>query len=301
MAEQSIGFATGTGVSFGDGNVGAGYDTARMIAMETKTLSDGVLQVGNDFAMSGVGTATLTIQDGAAVVGGYFYENTSSSAINISTLANATYNVVIFVNSTSGSLTVSRSVAGTTVGTYSVRLAVATAAQLTGRVYVQLGTVQVAGAVIAASGIVPSYAMYGTTSQLPYQAYATMSGGSATLTTGGTTYDVAGYSSSSVTGDNIFSVNTTTGEITVRRIGLYLVSAYGVFASGTTGNRVLIIKLNGSAAQSTRMASSGTATHAMTQTSLIVTTAVNDVISIATISTIASQTYTTGVFTITRV
>jgi hypothetical protein len=182
-----------------------------------------------------------------------------------------------------------------------VRLAVATAAQLTGRVYVQLGTVQVAGAVIAASGIVPSYAMYGTTSQLPYQAYATMSGGSATLTTGGTTYDVAGYSSSSVTGDNIFSVNTTTGEITVRRIGLYLVSAYGVFASGTTGNRVLIIKLNGSAAQSTRMASSGTATHAMTQTSLIVTTAVNDVISIATISTIASQTYTTGVFTITRV
>jgi hypothetical protein len=301
MAEQSIGFATGTGVAFGDGNVGAGYDTARMIAMETKTLSDGVLQVGNNFAMSGIGTATLTIQDGAAVVGGYFYENTSSSAINISTLANATYNVVIFVNSTSGPLTVSRSVAGTTVGTYSVRLAVATNAQLSGRVYVQLGTVQVAGAVIAASGIVQDYAMYGTTSQLPYQSYATMSGGSATLTTANTTYDVAGYSSPSVTGDNVFSVNTTTGEITVRRIGLYLVNSYGVFGSGTTGNRVLAIRLNGSFVQSTRMASSGTATHTMTQTSLIVTTAVNDVISIATISTLASQTFTNGIFTITRV
>ena len=299
MAEQSIGMATGTGAAYGDGNVGAGYDSSRMIAMETKTLNDGVLQVGNNFAMSGSGTGTLTIQDGAAIVGGYFYENTSSSAIVISTLANATYNVVILVNSTAGSLTVSRSVAGTTVGTYSVRLAVATAAQLVGQTYVQLGTITVAGAVITA--IAQSYAMYGTTSQLPYQSYATMSGGTATLTTANTTYDVAGYSSPSVTGDNIFSVNTTTGEITVRRIGLYLVSSYGVFASGTTGNRLLGIKLNGSFVQSTRSASSGTATHTMTQTSLIVTTAVNDVISIAAISTLASQTFTTGIFTITRV
>jgi hypothetical protein len=298
MAEQSIGFATGTGAAYGDGNVGAGYDTARMIAMETKTLSDGVLLVGNEFAMSGSGTGTLTIQDGAAVVGGYFYENTSSSAIVISTLANATYNVVIFVNSTAGSLTVSRSVAGTTVGTYSVRLAVATSAQLTGRVYVQLGTITVAGAVISA--ISQSYAMYGTTSQLPYQSYATMSGGTATLTTANTTYDITGYSSSSVTGDNIFSVNTTTGEITVRRIGLYLVTAYGVFSTGTTGNRLLGIQLNGSFVQSTRMASSGTSTHTMTQTSLIATTAVTDVIKISAISTIASQSYANGVFTISR-
>jgi len=297
MAEQSIGFATGSGAPFGDGNVGTGYDTARMIAMETKTLSDGVLQVGNDLAMSGIGTATLTIQDGAAIVGGYFYENTSSSAINISTL-NGTYNVVIFVNSTSGPLTVSRSVAGTTVGTYSVRLAVATSAQLTGRVYVQLGTITVAGAVITA--ITPSYAMYGTTTQLPYQSYATMSGGTATLTTANTTYDITGYSSPSVTGDNIFSVNTTTGEITVRRIGLYLVSAYGVFSTGTTGNRFLGIQLNGSFVQSTRMASSGTSTHTMTQTSLIATTAVNDVIKISAISTLAAQSYANGVFTISR-
>lgn len=298
MAEQSIGFATGTGTAYGDGNVGAGYDSSRMIAMETKTLSDGVLQVGNDFAMSGSGTGTLTIQDGAAIVGGYFYENTSSSAIVISTLANATYNVVIFVNSTSGSLTVSRSVAGTTVGTYSVRLAVATSAQLTGRVYVQLGTITVAGAVISA--ISQSYAMYGTTSQLPYQSYATMSGGSATLTTANTTYDITGYSSPSVTGDNIFSVNTTTGEITVRRIGLYLVTAYGVFSTGTTGNRLLGIQLNGSFVQSTRMASSGTSTHTMTQTSLIATTAVTDVIKISAISTLAAQSYANGVFTISR-
>jgi hypothetical protein len=298
MPEQSIGMATGTGAGFGDGNVGSGYASNRLTAMETKTLSDGVLQVGNLLTMSGTGTATLAIADGAAVVGGYFYENTTSSSIVISTLANATYNVVIIVNATAGSLTVSRSVAGTTVGTYSVRLAVATNAQLSGQTYVTLGTVTVSGASITA--IAQSYAMYGTTTQLPYQSYATMSAGTATLTTANTTYDITGYSSPSTTADNIFSVNTTTGEITVRRIGLYLVSAYGVFSAGTTGNRLLGIQLNGTFVQSTRMASSGTSTHTMTQTSLIATTAVTDVIKISAISTLASQSYANGVFTISR-
>jgi hypothetical protein len=300
MAEQSIGFATGTGAAYGDGNVGAGYDTARMIAMETKTLSDGVLQVGNNFAMSGIGTATLTIQDGAAVVGGYFYENTSSSAINISTLANATYNVVIFVNSTSGSLTVSRSVAGTTVGTYSVRLAVATNAQLSGRVYVQLGTVQVAGAVIAASGITPAYAMYGTTSQLPYQAYATMSGGTATLTTASVNYDVAGFSAPSVTSDNIFSANNTTGVVTVNRTGLYLVSLSGNFSSGTTGFRVVSLNVAGTIIARNTAIASGKATSEISFTGLAVVTA-GQAVKIQVLSSTASQSFDTGVFTITRV
>ena len=298
MAEQSIGMATGTGAAYGDGNVGSGYASSRLTAMETKTLSDGVLQVGNEMAMSGTGSATLAIADGAAVVGGYFYENTTSSSINISTLANATYNVVVIVNGTAGSLTVSRSVAGTTVGTYSVRLAVATNAQLSGQTYVTLGTVTVSGASITA--IAQSYAMYGTTTQLPYQSYATMSGGTATLTTANTSYDIAGYSSPSTTADNIFSVNTTTGEITVRRIGLYLVNAYGNFTSGTTGNRVLAITLNGTNIQSTRMASSGGSSHTMTQTSLIATTAVTDVIKITAISSLASQSFASGIFTISR-
>jgi len=298
MAEQSIGMATGTGAAYGDGNVGSGYASSRLTAMETKTLSDGVLQVGNEMAMSGTGSATLAIADGAAVVGGYFYENTTSSSINISTLANATYNVVVIVNGTAGSLTVSRSVAGTTVGTYSVRLAVATNAQLSGQTYVTLGTVTVSGASITA--IAQSYAMYGTTTQLPYQSYATMSGGTATLTTANTSYDITGYSSPSTTADNIFSVNATTGEITVRRIGLYLVNAYGNFTSGTTGNRVLAITLNGTNIQSTRMASSGGSSHTMTQTSLIATTAVTDVIKITAISSLAGQSFASGVFTISR-
>lgn len=298
MAEQSIGMATGTGAAFGDGNVGSGYATTRMTAMETKTLNDGVLLVGNNLAMTGSGTNTLTIADGAAVVGGYFYENTTSAGIVISTLANATYNVAILVNETAGSLTVSRSVAGTTIGTYSVRLVVATTAQLTGLTYVQLGTVTVTGASISA--ITPAYTMYGTTRQIPSQSYATMSGGTATLTTANTTYDVTAYSSSSVTSDNIFSVNTTTGEITVRRAGLYLVTAYGAFSTGTTGNRLIGIQLNGSFVNSTRHAAAGVATQTATHTALVVTTAATDVIKLAVSASIATQSLASGLLTISR-
>jgi hypothetical protein len=300
MAEQSIGFATGTGAAYGDGNVGAGYDTARMIAMETKTLTDGVLQVGNNFAMSGVGTATLTIQDGAAVVGGYFYENTSSSAINISTLANATYNVVIFVNSTSGPLTVSRSVAGTSVGTYSVRLAVATNAQLSGRVYVQLGTVQVAGAVIAASGIVPSYAMYGTTSQLPYQAYASMGGGIATLTSANTQYELSSFGTPVTSGEGLIVPDAVNNNMTVKRAGVYSISAYVTFTSGTTGSRRVSIYVNGTAVSASTSTAPGIANHFITQSAIHVLAA-NDVITISLLSSIASQSVSNGVFTVARI
>jgi len=297
MAEQSVGMATGTGAAFGDGNVGTGYSSTRLTAMETKTLSDGVLQVGNLFSMTNSG-GTLTIQDGAAVVGGFFYENTSSSAIVLSTLANATYNVAILVNNTAGALTVSRSVAGTTIGTYSVRLVVATNAQLSGQTYVQLGTVIVAGAVI--TGVTPAYAMYGTTTQLPYQSFAFMTGGSATITLANTFYVPGTYSASTVSNDNIFSVNTTNGEITVRRTGLYLVSAYGNFGTGTTGNRILGIQLNGTFANLTRAASSGTGEHQMTHTAFVNVTVVGDVVRIATHSSIVTQTFSSGIFFISR-
>jgi hypothetical protein len=297
MAEQSLGMATGTGAAFGDGNVGAGYASTRMTAMETKTLSNGVLQVGNLFTMTNSG-ATLTIADGAAVVGGFFYENTASENIVLSTLANGTYNVAILVNNTAGSLTVSRSVAGTTIGTYSVRLVVATDAQLSGQTYVQLGTVVVAGAVI--TGVTPSYAMYGTTTQLPYQSFALLSGGSSTLTLANTFYTVGTYSASYVSNDKKFIANTTTGEITVRRTGFYLVSAYGNFGTGTTGNRILGIQLNGTFVNFTRAASSGTGEHQITHTAFVNVSAVNDVVRISSLSSIATQTFSSGIFAISR-
>jgi hypothetical protein len=298
MAEQSIGMGTGTGAGFGDGNVGAGYASNRLTAMETKTLSNGVLQVGNLLTMSGTGSATLAIADGAAVVGGYFYENTTSSSINISTLANATYNVVIIVNATAGSLTVSRSVAGTTVGTYSVRLAVATNAQLSGQTYVTLGTVTVSGASITA--IAQSYAMYGTTTQLPYQAYASMSGGIATLTLANTSYDLSSFSSPTSSGEGLIVADNVANTMTVKRAGMYLITGSCAFSSGTTGNRLVTINVNGANVSSTRQAAAGVATQTITQTALHFL-AENDVVKILLQTSLAGQSVASGLFNVVRV
>ena len=300
MAEQSIGMATGATASFGDGNVGTGYPSARMTAMETKTLSEGVLQTGGLLAMTGNGTNTLTIASGAAIVDGYFYENTSSAAIVITTLANATYNVVIFVNETSGSLTVSRSVAGTTVGTYSVRLAVATSAQLVGQTYLQLGTVEISGAAITASGIVQDYAMYGTTSQLPYQAYASMGGGIAVLTLANTSYELSSFDTPETSGEGLIVADNVNNTMTVTRAGMYLITAACAFTSGTTGNRLVTINVNGTNVSSTRQAAAGVATQTITQTALHILAA-NDVVKILLQTSLAGQSVASGLFNVARV
>jgi len=298
MAEQSIGMATGVGIAFGDGN-GSGYASSRMIAMETKTLSDGVLQTGSLLAMTGNGTNTLTIAAGAAIVGGYFYENTSSSAIVISTLANATYNVVVFVNDTAGALTVSRSVSGTTVTTYAVRVAVCTAAQLVGRTYLQLGTVQVSGAAITASGITPDYTMYGTTTQLPYQSYTQLTGGTVTMTLANTQYDIVSYSSATTTSDAIFSVVNATGIVTVRRAGLYSINAFITYGTSSAGSRTPALKVNGTVTQRNMMTpGAATSYSASTWTQIL---AAGDTVNISSNNIgAAGATVTDCLFTVTR-
>jgi hypothetical protein len=267
-----------------------------MTAMETKTLSEGVLQTGGLLAMTGNGTNTLTIASGAAIVDGYFYENTSSAAIVITTLANATYYVVIFVNETSGSLTVSRSVAGTTVGTYSVRLAVV--ADLPVVPYLLLGTVEISGAAITASGIVQDYAMYGTTSQLPYQAYASMDDGIAVLTTSGTEYELSSFSTPVTSGEGLIVPDNIINTMTVTRSGLYTISAFVRFANGTTGLRRIIVNVNGVEVSGMIVGAVSTSQR-MTITSLHLLDA-NDVITIGLIATQASQTVSNGLFTVAR-
>jgi hypothetical protein len=304
MTEQSIGMETGTGTPFGDGNVGTGYASARMVAMETKTLSDGVLQTGSLLAMTGNGTNTLSIASGAAIVGGYFYENTSSKSIVITSLANATYNVAILVNSTTGTLTVSRSVSGTTVLAKTVRLVVATDAMVgawisAGYSYLILGTVQVSGAVITASGIVPSYAMYGTTTQLPYQSWAWISGGTVTMTLVNTQYDIAGFNLGDRSADFIQQTNLTTGIMTVRRSGLYNISAFITYGASSAGTRTPALKVNGTVTQRNMMTpGAGTSYSASTWSQILVA---GDTVNISS-NTIgaAGATVTDCLFTVSR-
>lgn len=298
MPEQSIGMATGTGVAFGDGNVGAGYTTARMTDMETKTFNDGVLIVGGNFALSGVGTSNLNIADGAAIVGGYFYENTSSTAISVLTgVANGTYNVVILVNELATPITVTRAASGTTVLAKTVRLCIATNAQLVGQIYVKVGEVSVNATQV--NGTSRDSTRYGTTTMMPYQSYATLTGGTATVTLANTNYDLA-FTTASVSTDLCYDVSTGAGTVEVFRLGLYLVNAFVAFGTGTTGNRLLSVQLNGSNVQSTRAAAPGTASHTMTQTSLIEVTALPAVLKPVVQSSLAGQTISSGTFIVSR-
>jgi hypothetical protein len=309
MAEQSIGMATGTGAAFGDGNVGSGYASSRMTAMETKTLSDGVLQTGSLLAMSGTGTSSLTFASGAAIVGGYFYENTSSAAISVATsVADGTYTAALLVNATAGSLSViTKSAAGTTIGTYSVRLVIATTAQITtpgtgwnalGYSYLVLGTVAVAGGIVGT--ITPAYTMYGTTTQLPYQSYAWMSGGTATLTNVNISYDITTYTASDRSADLIFSNATSTGIITVRRAGLYAIAANITYGTASTGTRNAQLKVNGTTVQRNMM-TPGAATSYLGTTWMQVLAAGDTVNMASNTLTTAAQSVTDCLFTIARV
>lgn len=242
MAEQSIGYAT---VGTGDGPA-AGYDSARMTVIEAKTLGIGVLLQGSYLAASGTGTATLSIADGSAVVatgtttvtGGYLYENTSTASIAVGAVANGTYNLVILANESGASVTVTRSVAGTTIATKTTRLALATSAQLTtaAQPYIQLGTVVVTSGLV---GTITPYYAYATTRQLPHANYAIMTGGGATMTAANTDYQVGGYTISSPSADGAIQVDAPTGTLTFLASGHYALSWQVTFSTGTTGARKL--------------------------------------------------------------
>lgn len=235
--ERSLGWNTSTS------NDGATtYDSSRMIAMEQKTLGNGILFVGSNLAVTGSST-TLTIADGAALINGYFYESTSASTIPTSTL-NGTYTLALIANGSGGSYTVARSTADTTtVLVNTVRMALCTGAQLTAigaANYISVATVQ-----IGATGIISSVtSLYplATGRQIPNTQYAVMTGGTATLTSASTYYDLTNYATAAASSDASIGVNASTGEISIRASGLYCFSLKLHFDTNTTGNRNIQVR-----------------------------------------------------------
>jgi hypothetical protein len=287
MAEQSIGMTTGSG----DG-VAGGYPASRMLTMETGMGGTGVLLYGGLLAVTGTGTANLAIADGAALVSGYYYENTSSATINVSTL-NGVYNLCVLVNNSASTLAVARSATGTSTPAYSVRVALYSGTPAVP--YLLLGTVTVAAAVVSA--ITPTYAMYADTRQLPYQPAIELVGGTATLTTANTQYDITGYSTSTTTTDAIISGVTSTGIVTVRRAGWYRIDAYATYTNGTTGNRNLVINAAGAVAARAPFTAITATTYAALSTTKKL--ASGDTINISGSATIATQSVTTATLTVT--
>ena len=276
MAEQSIGYAT-TGT--GDGPA-AGYDSSRMTVIEAKTLGIGVLLQGGYLAASGTGTATLSIADGSAVVatgtttvtGGYLYENTSTASIAVGAVANGTYSLVILANESGASVTVTRSVAGTTIGTKTTRLALATSAQLTtaAQPYITLGSVTVASGLVSA--IAPYYA-YASGRQQRTQQYCQGSGGTISMPLAATYYTVGPYANGVNSADGSMTFTTSNGQIAIYQSGVYQFDFQLQYDSNATGTRTaLFLNLGASfpVVAATNYASSGiyrgSATYAITVT-----------------------------------
>jgi hypothetical protein len=236
--ERSLGWNTGTS------NDGAStYDSSRMIAMENKTLGSGTLITGGLLALSGTGTSTLTIADGAALINGYFYETTTASTI--AGPAAGTYILALISNNSGGSYTVTASAAGTTtVLDKTVRMALA--------LQTQLNTIGAANYIAYASVVVnasaqfttiSSYYPFAQTRQIPQQQYLYMRGGTASLTLASTYYDLTSFSSPvTPSTDGTMSVNTTTGAITIRQSGVYTFSFLMKFDSNTTGTRKALLR-----------------------------------------------------------
>lgn len=245
MAEQSIGYAT-TGT--GDGPA-SGYDSSRMTVIEAKTLGIGVLLQGSYLAASGTGTATLSIADGSAVVatgtttvtGGYLYENTSTASIAVGAVANGTYSLVILANESGASVTVTRSVAGTTIATKTTRLALATSAQLTtaAQPYITLGTVTVASGLVSA---ITPYNAYANARQQRTQQYCQGSGGTVSMTSASTYYDLASYATGVSSADGSMTFTTSNGQISLYQSGVYQFDFQITYDSGTTGTRQALIR-----------------------------------------------------------
>jgi hypothetical protein len=238
MAEQSIGMTTG----LGDGTAG-GYTADRMRDMELRTFNQGILLNSDGtqaFALSGNTTSTLTIGIGNAVVAGWFYQNTSAATISVATgVVNGTYNINIIANNTAGTVAVTKTVAGVaTIPAYTVRLALGGGS---GSGAITIGTCVVTGGVLSLITYLNTYA---STLAIPYQTALSMTAGTATLTTAGTVYTVAGYSTGGTTIDNIFASNNTTGIITVNRTGWFNIVGQVLFTAGTTSYRTLYITQN---------------------------------------------------------
>jgi hypothetical protein len=299
MPEQSIGMTSG----LGDG-VAGGYVSGRMTQMELKTLSNGQLLYTNNgtdqpFAMSGSGSSTLSIGDGAAMVAGFFYENTSAVTISVTGLAAATYQLVIAVNNAAGTQAVTRAVGGAaTIPAYTVRLALMTSVPSPG---IQIGTVITNGTTI--TSISYYFEGYDISTSLSRQAYGQMALGTATLTVATTNYDVANYNAGgnlSTTMDKIITLNATTGVMTINKSDMYLLTFTGTFSSGTTGWRRVLANIAGTNVALARQASSGFTSHEMNVSTMIYINA-GSAVKISVSSSLATQSLSDGIFTIARV
>ena len=240
--ERSLGWATGVATTDG----ATTYASDRMSAFERSGLGVGVLLTGSYLAMSGATTTTLTIADGSAIVGGYFYESNGAVTISTSTLGSGTFSVILIANTAAGTQTITANGAGTgTVLAATSRIALVTAGQLS-TITASISTTNIVtlGAITTSAGTISSitpYYPYAAARQQKYTQYCTASGGTVSMPLASTTYNIVGYSSSTNSNDGSMTVNTATGGFALGISGVYQIDFEITFDAGTTGNRLAYV------------------------------------------------------------
>jgi hypothetical protein len=244
--ERSLGWATsGTG----DGPAG-GYDSTRWRANAQKSDGTGITLYGSYMAMSGTGTSTLTIADGAAIINGYTYETNGSVTISVTGL-NGNYLVYLIANTAAGTQTVTANGAGTTtVAASTIRVAIITSAQ-SSTITASIGAANLIllGNVTITAGSITSIAANQTTEPLAKSlslsksvyAYMTIPG-SSTAASGASTVI---FSSGATSGEGALSCTPASGVITAYYSGVYMVTGQVYWDSNTTGSRYLTINITG--------------------------------------------------------
>jgi hypothetical protein len=244
MAEQSIGWAT-TGT--GDG-VSGGYNEARMASMMQSQFGNGVLFTGNRFQRTW-GANTVTVQTGACVIDGYFYENTSNVTINMTSGASGTYYLVVYINTNAvdsachANVTANNPTA-TTIGAKTVRLAIVTstayATPPAGVDFIPLHTITWNGTVITAMTDIRQFIQPVTPTLSVIRMEKSAAQAIGTGLVGG---DINAYATLYQMTDGLMTGNVSTGVITLNATGVYLVEASVVWATQATpaGNRYLRI------------------------------------------------------------
>lgn len=234
MAEQSMFWPT-TGT--GDG-VAGGYNETRLKDIWKATIGNGVLKYQNDLAVTGSGTSNLAIATGAAVVNGYLYENNTSATITTGTLGTGSYGLYIVANESAGSLTVSRSVAGTTIGTKTVRLALNGSAPT--QPYIQIATVG------TSAGVINSITM--ANDRWSIQRGVSNNSNLATIVLGvlADTLSVPTSTNTTITAlygtsSDYVEANASTGIFTVTQAGVYAVFVQVDWDTTTTNRRQIIV------------------------------------------------------------
>ena len=240
--ERSLGWATGVATTDG----ATTYASDRMSAFERSGLGVGVLLTGSYLAMSGATTTTLTIADGSAIVGGYFYESNGAVTISTSTLGSGTFSVILIANTAAGTQTITANGAGTgTVLAATSRIALVTAGQLStitasisATNIVTLGTITTSAGTISS---ITSYYPFASGRQQKSTQYAYGGGGTTGAMIASTYTTLSSYAVGTSSTDGTMTFTTSTGAITLYTSGVYQFDFSITYDGGTTGNRAALI------------------------------------------------------------